>query len=411
VTTQTLERPRINKNAKIECAICGAKVHHIESHLKDSHPDYELGRYQNEFPQSPLVSPAFEEAQELARQKKLEEARAQHHSLSRILPSTLPGSTEKKPLYEVFGLPLDDTMRSAKKKNQTEGDPIMIDVMVPEKLDQIDQDAIPAQDDGYVFRAEELKDVVMAIVLNMPALVWGFHGSGKTTLIEQIHARMKRPMLRVQHTDTTEEAHIVGQMVVRNGGTEWDFGPLAEAMMRGWTYLADEYDFAHPAVIAVYQAVLEGKPLYIKEAPPHQRLVKPHPNFRFIATGNTNGSGDDTGLYSGTKIGNAAAYSRFGITVQAHYPEPEVEAKIVRSHIAVPQEIADKMVDVAGRIRDMYGKGELSLPISPRELIRATILGAVKGGQFTKGLELAYINRLDNTQGEAVRQAAQRVFG
>src|SRR5205085_3313219 len=147
------------------------------------------------------------------------------------------------------------------------------------------------------------------------------------------------------------------------------------------------------------------------EAPPHQRLVKPHPNFRFIATGNTNGSGDDTGLYSGTKIGNAAAYSRFGITVQAHYPEKEVEAKIVRSHIAVPQEIADKMVDVAGRIRDMYGKGELSLPISPRELIRATILGAVKGGQFTKGLELAYINRLDNTQAEAVRQCAQRVFG
>jgi cobaltochelatase CobS len=71
----------------------------------------------------------------------------------------------------------------------------------------------------------------------------------------------------------------------------------------------------------------------------------------------------------------------------------------------VPQEIADKMVDLAGRIREMYGQGELSLPISPRELIRATILGAVKGGQFLKGLELAYINRLDNTQGEAVRQA------
>src|SRR5205085_5646356 len=135
-----------------------------------------------------------------------------------------------------------------KKKGQSEGDPIQIDVMVPEKLDQIDQDAIPSQDDGYVFRPDELKDVVMAIVLNMPALVWGFHGAGKTTLIEQIHARMKRPLLRVQHTDTTEEAHIVGQMVVRNGGTEWDYGPLAEAMLRGWTYLADEYDFAHPAV-------------------------------------------------------------------------------------------------------------------------------------------------------------------
>jgi cobaltochelatase CobS len=182
-------------------------------------------------------------------------------------------------------------------------------------------------------------------------------------------------------------------------------------MMRGWTYLADEYDFAHPAVIAVYQAVLEGKPLYLKEAPPHQRLVKPHPNFRFIATGNTNGSGDDTGLYSGTKIGNAAAYSRFGITIFKDYPAPKTEVAILKGSVPITQDVAEKMVDFAGRIRTMYQAGEISLPISPRELIRSAMIGVVKGGAFRRGIELAYSNRLDKTQGEAVKQTAQRVFG
>jgi cobaltochelatase CobS len=409
--TNTATATKIDKNAKIACAICGSMEHHIETHLKTAHPDYTIERYQEEFPQSPIESPAFIQARELKTQQRVEEARQHQQMLGKILPFVPPGSMVKRPMHEVFGLPLDDNMRAAKKRNQTQGDPIMIDVIVPENMSEIDRDAVPAVDSNYVFRVDEMKDAVMALALNIPCYVWGYHGAGKTTLWEQIHARMNRPLLRVQHTDTTEEAHIVGQMVVRDGATEFDYGPLAEAMIRGWTYLADEYDFAHPAVIAVYQAVLEGKPLYIKEAPPHQRLVKPHANFRFIATGNTNGSGDDTGLYSGTKIGNAAAYSRFGVTIQCHYPEPEVESKIVRANIGVPQEIADKMVDLAGRIREMYGQGELSLPISPRELIRATILGAVKGGQFLKGLELAYINRLDNTQAEAVRQAAQRVFG
>ena len=251
----------------------------------------------------------------------------------------------------------------------------------------------------------------MALQLNIPLLAWGLHGAGKTTLVEQICARTSRPCLRVQHTDTTEEAHIVGQMVVRDGATQFDYGPLPEAMMRGWTYLADEYDFAHAAVIAVYQAVLEGKPLYIKEAPPSQRLVKPHPNFRFVATGNTNGSGDDTGLYAGTKIGNAAAYSRFGVTIQVHYPTPEVEIAILKSRLGLQQDIAEKLVDFAGRIRTMYAAGEISLPISPRELIRAATIGMVRGGLFRKGIELAYSNRLDATQGEAVKQTAQRLFG
>jgi cobaltochelatase CobS len=312
-------------------------------------------------------------------------------------------------MHEVFELPLTDILRSPKRRGQAEGDPRQVDVM--ENLSQTDQEMVPEIDESYVFRPEELVDVLMAIQLNMPLLAWGMHGTGKTSQIEQVCARTNRPWVRVQHTDTTEEAHIVGQMLVRDGATVFEYGPLAEAMINGWLYCADEYDFAHPAVIAVYQPILEGKALYIKEAPAGQRMIKPHPNFRFVATGNTNGSGDDTGLYSGTKIGNAAAYSRFGVTVQVHYPETTTEISILRSRIGVSQEISEKLVDFAGRIRTMYGNGELSLPISPRELIRAATIGMVRAGDFRKGIDLSYSNRLDSTQGEAVRQTAQRIFG
>jgi cobaltochelatase CobS len=161
-------------------------------------------------------------------------------------------------------------------------------------------------------------------------------------------------------------------------------------------------------VLSLYQAVLEGKPLRIKAA---NKIVRPHPNFRFVATGNTNGSGDDTGLYSGTKIGNAAAYSRFGVTIQVPYPARKVEVNILRARIGLTQDIADKMVDFAEASREMYKAGELTLPISPRELIRAATLGMIKGGAFRRGLELAYSNRLGPTESESVSQTAQRIFG
>lgn len=397
-----------DNNDKVKCELCGEMTPHIEHHLKKAHPDVSIAEYRERFPDAPLMSQKMAQLIAEKQREGVERQAAAQKMMAKIIPFSPPGSVERTPMHEVFEMPLDDTMRTLPKRGQQQGDPIMVEVLVGQS--SVDEEAIPEIDDGYVFRADEMKDAVMAIQLNIPLLAWGYHGTGKTTLIEQICARTRRPLVRVQHTDTTEEAHITGQMAVRNGGTEFDYGPLAEAMQRGWLYLADEYDFAHPAVIAVYQAVLEGKPLYIKEAPPHQRLVKPHPNFRFVATGNTNGSGDDTGLYAGTKIGNAAAYSRFGVTIQVNYPDEEVEKNILKGRLSVRDDIASKMVDFATRIRAQYANGELSLPISPRELITATKIGLIKSGQFRKGLDLAYINRLDNTQAEAARQCAQRVF-
>lgn len=394
----------------IECKLCGERTPHIPSHLKKAHPGVSDADYISAYPDAPMMSQEMADAIAAKAAERAKQESQQNAMMAKVIPLSRPGSSTRMPMHEVFELPLTDELRAPAKRGQTIGDPIMIEVLDRAGMSKEDLEAIPEIDEGYVFRVAELKDAIMAVQLNLNLLLWGYHGSGKTTLIEQICARTNRPWIRVQHTDTTEEAHVVGQMVVRNGATEFDFGPLVVAMLNGWAYVADEYDFAHPAVIAVYQPVLEGKPLYIKEAPPSQRLIKPHPNFRMIATGNTNGSGDDTGLYSGTKIGNAAAYSRFGVTIHVEYPEKQTEISILRQRIGLTQDIADKMVELASTIRDMYAKGELSLPISPRELINASKLGMIKGGKFREGLELAYSNRLDQTQSEAVRNAAQRYF-
>lgn len=392
--------------SKIKCEICGEETHMIAKHLEADHEGWDIDRYSRDFPEAPIMSEALK--------AKLDERKAEEKEMqkmvAKVIPFTPKDSSKKVNVADAFGMPLTDGLRKAPRGGK-QGDPLMCDVFDIKKMEDADKEAIPEIDEGYIFDEDTLKDALLALQVNIPALFWGLHGTGKTTLVEQLCARTNRPWLRVQHSETTEEAHITGQYVVRDGSTVFDFGPLAEAMMRGWVYVADEYDFAHPSVIAVYQAVLEGKPLYIKEAPPEQRLIKPHPNFRFIATGNTNGSGDDTGLYAGTKVGNAAAYSRFGITIQVHYPKKDVEMNILKTRFKLTDDLSEKMVDFADQTREMYKTGELSLPISPREVLRASMLAMMKGGKFRQGIELAYSNRLSTTEADAVSQTAQRVFG
>jgi cobaltochelatase CobS len=386
---------------EIKCAICDAAAHYIKKHLDDAHSGMSLDDYKATYPDAPIMSVTFEQAALQHRRKKLKDDAATS-TTSRLLPKVPEGSQITVIMTELFGIPSDEFTVNGQKQPQQ----IDVRVNVPAE----DRDLIPDCDVGYVFKSEILKDALAAVKLNMPLYLWGMHGSGKSTVIEQICHHTNRPMFRVQHSATTEESHIVGQMVVRDGGTLFDYGPLALAMIHGWVYVADEYDFAQPAVIAVYQAVLEGKPLIIKEAPPEQRVIKPHPHFRFVATGNTNGSGDDTGLYQGTTVQNTAAYSRFGVTINVQYPERQVEKQVIMRQVGISEAQSEKFVDFAAKVRSSYQAGDVSAPISPRELINAAKLGLVYGGKWIKGLELAFINRQPGSDAEALRQIAQKLF-
>lgn len=374
---------------RIACSICGAHVHSIQIHLKNDHADWSLDRYRSEFPEAPLLSAAAI--------KRLEEKKKE---TEKATAPKVTGDVDKMHMHEVFAVGKSPAAMAGN------GNPISIHVFKRGDF----EDMIPDVDGNYVYELENLKNSLLAFELNIPLYIWGHAGTGKTTLVEQVCARTNRPALRIQHTISTEESQIVGQWTARGGETIFELGPLALAMKHGWVYIADEYDFALPSVLSVYQPVLEGKALVIKEADAANRVIKPHPNFRFVATGNTNGSGDDTGLYQGTQVQNAANYDRFRVVLEAKYMEPKLESKILVGQAGIVKTDADKMVDFANRVREAYDGQKISLPISPRTLITAAQIGIAKGS-FRAGINLAYANKLSKVDKATVDSLAQRIFG
>lgn len=408
--TATIDPKYLGKDGKIKCAIDGAEVHVIKMHLRDNHPDWTIERYQKEYPDAPLVSPLVAErvAKKVAEQKSAHGDKSPVTSFEGADGSRAQAGSKMKTrtayFHEIFELgEVDAAMSSVGKK------PIPITV-----VEGGSEDTLPYRqkvDPDYVFNIDLVKKVIVGFELNMPVYLWGYHGTGKTTVLQQAAARTGRPFLRVQHTINTEEAHILGQYVVKDGETVFQLGPLPLAMLHGMVYCADEYDFAMPSVSAVYQSVLEGQPLVIKDAPVQYRVIEPHPEFRFVATGNTNGVGDETGLYQGTMIQNAANYSRFPITEEVKYMEPKIEESILRQKTNIDKSNASKIVKFANDIRRTFADGKIGLTISPRELLNATKLAIAFGGNFRVGLQLAFANRCSRVDKKVVEELMQRIFG
>lgn len=408
--------------SKITCQICNAQTHAIALHLKNDHADLNMSvaDYAKQYPDAPLISEATR--QKLLEKKKAdaaaaavvadanveEKAEAQKAPAKKATTAAKADDdgaerVEKRPLHEVFGF---TTAKEKKAAMSSKGTAIPVSVVVNCQTPEL----VPEVSDNYVFDADELKNVMLALELNINTYIWGHKGSGKSELVEQIAARTNRPLVRVQHTVGTEEAHIVGQWTAKDGSTHFELGLLPLAMKNGWTYLADEYDFAMPSVLSVYQAVLEGKALVIKEADHANRVIKPHPNFRFMATGNTNGSGDETGLYQGTSLQNSANYDRFGMVINKQYMDKKSESIILQRHVGLTPEDADKLVNFAGLVRDAYDSSKISDTVSPRTLINASKIGVMRGS-YLAGIELSFSNKLSRVDKEAVNALAQRVFG
>lgn len=375
----------------ITCQICNEKIHTVQVHLQRSHEDVSLEQYKELYPMAPLLSP---EAESLLAKKRA----AQDSALGTVRVSAKSGDKVNSVglLNEVFGFGTAAAAMNAR------GEPIKIKLHSSQH-----PELVPDKDPNYVFDIGLVKSILMALELNMPIYLWGHAGVGKTTALEQVCAYTGREFLRVQHTANTEEADIEGGFRVSGGDMRWDDGPLPEAMENGYVYCADEYDFASPMVCSLYQAVLEGKPLRIKAA---NKLVRPHPNFRFVASGNTNGAGDDTGLYAGTQIQNAANYERFGIVTKVEYMPEQQEIGILIGKTGVTKSLAEKLVRFANMMRASYEKRDVAIPMSPRALINATKLGLARDS-WDFGMRHAYINRLPSTSARVALETMQRIFG
>lgn len=241
--------------------------------------------------------------------------------------------------------------------------------------------------------------------------IYGLPGTGKSSLIKHLCSIVGRAFIRVNFAEDIESSALLGGMVVEGGSTVYKLGALAEAVKYGAVFLADEWDTASAGVTMCAQWVLEdqGK-LFLRDMPGtnDDRTLTPHEQFLFVATGNTMGQGDDTGMFAGTTPQNSATIDRFTTAFGMDYLPPAQESDMIQARTGVDKKTADKMVKVAGLVRNACKAGQLTMTMSPRTLIS----WGNKHNRFgDKAIEVAFINKLRSTDAKVVRDFVNKVFG
>ena len=230
---------------------------------------------------------------------------------------------------------------------------------------------VPTVDANYEYDTKALYRVLQGIVDSNNTYLFGHTGTGKSTLVEQVCARLNFPLVRVNFDSEISRMDLVGRdtLVEENGMTVSKFidGVLPDALSRPCILLCDEVDFIRPDVMYVFQRVLEGNGLLISED--GGRKVIANPWFRLIATANTCGQGDESGMYQGARPQSMATLDRFENWVSVGYMEPEKEtAWLKNSNPLLPDPTADMLVRYAGEHRVAFMDGKIMQPLSPRGL-------------------------------------------
>ena len=229
---------------------------------------------------------------------------------------------------------------------------------------------IPSVDKQYVaWGNHRTVEKIVKSKLFYPLFVTGLSGNGKTFMVEQICAKLKREMVRVNITIETDEDDLLGGFRLVDGETVFHKGPVVDAMERGAVLLLDEVDLASNKILAL-QPVLEGKGVYLKKI---NQWIEPADGFTIIATANTKGKGSESGAFIGTNILNEAFLERFAVTIEQEYPAVATEQKILNkvfTSLGVDDsEFAKKLVDWADIIRKTFYDGGIDEVISTRRLV------------------------------------------
>ena len=215
---------------------------------------------------------------------------------------------------------------------------------------------------------KDVKGIIKSKIF-FPVFVTGLSGNGKTLMIEQVCAQLKRELYRVNITIETDEDDLMGGHTLQNGNIIFREGPVIKAMRKGAVLLLDEVDLGSNKLMCL-QSVLEGKGYLIKKT---GEWVKPADGFTILATANTKGQGSEDGKFIGTQIMNEAMLERFAITMQQEYPPVTTERSILKKEMAltgpVDEEFCTKLVDWADIIRKTYYEGAIDDVITTRRLV------------------------------------------
>ena len=278
-------------------------------------------------------------------------------------------------------------------------------------------DNVPDLDPDYLFDPPTTLAILAGFAHNRRVMITGYHGTGKSTHIEQVAARLNWPCVRVNLDSHVSRIDLVGKdaIVLKDGKqvTEFKDGILPWALQNNIALVFDEYDAGRPDVMFVIQRVLElsGKLTLLDQ----RRVIRPHPAFRLFATANTVGLGDTSGLYHGTQQINQGQMDRWSIVTTLNYLPHDKEVDIVLSkakHYTGKEgrDIVNRMVRVADLTRNAFINGDLSTVMSPR-----TVINWAQNAEIFRNVgyafRLSFLNKCDELERQTVAEFYQRCFG
>ncbi|MEE7459250.1 MULTISPECIES: cobaltochelatase subunit CobS [Methylobacteriaceae] len=292
---------------------------------------------------------------------------------------------------------------------------IDLDLKVPAYSEP--EEHVPDLDPDYIFDRETTLSILAGFARNRRVMVTGYHGTGKSTHIEQVAARLNWPCIRINLDSHVSRIDLVGKdaIVLKDGKqvTAFQDGILPWALQNNVALVFDEYDAGRPDVMFVIQRVLEvsGRLTLLDQ----KRVIRPHPGFRLFATANTVGLGDTSGLYHGTQQINQGQMDRWSIVTTLNYLPHDREVDIVLSKATHYQsesgrDTVNRMVRVADLTRNAFMNGDLSTVMSPR-----TVITWAENADIFRDIGFAFrvtfLNKCDELERPLVAEFYQRAFG
>ncbi|MEC7929696.1 MAG: AAA family ATPase [Pseudomonadota bacterium] len=275
---------------------------------------------------------------------------------------------------------------------------------------------VPSIDESYKFDKNTTLAILAGFSHNRRVMIQGYHGSGKSTHIEQVAARLNWPCIRVNLDSHISRIDLLGKdaITLKDGKqiTEFKEGILPWALQTPTALVFDEYDAGRPDVMFVIQRVLEveGKLTLLDQ----NKVISPHQGFRLFATANTVGLGDTSGLYHGTQQINQGQMDRWHIVSTLNYLDPELELNVVLSKVPSLDnkeglEVARNMISVANLSRQGFANGDISTLMSPRTVISWAENFKIFS-DLNKSFEITFLNKCDETERVIIAEYFQRCF-